>query len=192
MNENLDEIIKTNRTPLNTVLTGLITNHTFINIGIIKKVHNERYVDVTLYYNNIGIGETVIPDVRLLRLGTAKCDVYVEPEVGDNVLLLNPKDFIAKLEFDKKPEDVDTMVNQYSITGMCGLLISPENDHESKTTITIDKEGNITVTAKENTEINCEKDVTVNAKNIVANCKTLTVNDEQGETAAFEVKTSGE
>ena len=84
--------------PVFTALRSLITDINFINIGTLKKVHDENYVDVVLYYKTELGEETVIPAVRLLHIGTTKCKLKIVPAVGDNVLLLCPKDFRETIE----------------------------------------------------------------------------------------------
>ena len=50
MNENTIKNISNREFPVFTALRSLITDINFINIGTIKKVHDENYVDVVLYY----------------------------------------------------------------------------------------------------------------------------------------------
>lgn len=141
MNENLNQYIRLTETPINSILNEIVTDYTFVNIGVIKKLHNDIYADVVLYYLSDTGDEIVISDVRILQLGTAKCKVFIKPEVGDNVLILTPKDFVSELEFNRKPDEPPSASRFYSKRGTCGILIRPEKGAEEKLTIEIDENG---------------------------------------------------
>ena len=143
------------------IIKRLITEFNFVNIGTIIKVHNEYYVDVQTYYKNGGGTNNVIQDVRLLQLGTTKCKIFIQPAIGDNVLLLTPKDFIPTLTYNKKPQNLETSYMPYGNVNACGILIKDESDDNVKTTVNIDANGNISVTT--------EGDANVSANNIVLN-----------------------
>ena len=122
---------------------ALINSINYINIGVITKVHSENYVTVNLYYNNSTGKKVQIQAVRLLHIGTTKCKINITPAVGDNVLLLCPKDFIEKLEYNRKPQDSKSSYLPYGNLNMCGILVKDESDDNVKTTIGIDEDGNI-------------------------------------------------
>ena len=94
MNDSTIKQIANEQMPLYTALRGFVNATNYINIGVISKVHDENYVDVTLYYTDNAGKKVVIQAVRLLHIGTTKCKLLITPAVGDNVLLLCPKDFI--------------------------------------------------------------------------------------------------
>ena len=142
MNENTIKNISNREFPVFTALRSLITDINFINIGTIKKVHDENYVDVVLYYKTELGEETVIPAVRLLHIGTTKCKLKIVPAVGDNVLLLCPKNFIETLEYHRQAEMSKKSTLPYGDMNMCGILIREESDDNVNT------EGNISVDAK--------------------------------------------
>ena len=173
MNEGTLKELANEQMPLNTAISGFVNKTNYINIGVISKVHDENYVDVKLYYiNSIG-EESVIHAVRLLHVGTTKCKLNITPAVGDNVLLLCPKDFIETLEYNRKPKKGKTCYLPYGDTNMCGVLIKDESDDNVKTTIKIDEEGTISVETegdvnlqcKGNANVTAEGDVSVEAKN---------------------------
>ena len=143
------------------VIKNLITEFNFLNLGTIKAIHNENYIDVQTYYKNGDKTENVITDVRLLQLGTTKCKVFIQPAIGDNVLLLCPKDFIQKLVYNPERKPTEILYNFYSDSNMCAILVKDESDDNVKTTVNIDANGNISVTT--------EGDANVSANNIVLN-----------------------
>lgn len=144
MNENALQYATLGDLDLSALLRQFSTQWTIVNLGVIKKIHNEDYVDVRLNYLDNTETESTINDVRLLHIGTATCKLNIEPTVGDNVLLLCPRDFVAKLNYNEPAESPKFLTSPYSESGMCGILIKAESDDNVKTTVKIDKEGNIT------------------------------------------------
>lgn len=130
------------------VIKNLITEFNFLNLGTIKAIHNENYIDVQTYYKNGDKTENVITDVRLLQLGTTKCKVFIQPAIGDNVLILTPKDFVPTLTYNEKPQDFKTSYLPYGNINACAILIRDEGDDNIKTTVTITHNGDITVDTK--------------------------------------------
>ena len=148
--------------PVYTAIRSLVTDINFINIGTIKKVHDENYVDVVLYYKDELGEETIIPAVRLLHIGTTKCKLKIVPAVGDNVLLLCPKDFIEKLEYHRQADVATKSSLPFGDMNMCGILIREESDDNVKTEITIDESGNVSVNTAGNIDCVSEKKITFN------------------------------
>lgn len=161
-------------TPLLTMLSDITTGFMFTNIGSIKKIHNENYIDVALYWTDNMDNEVVIPDVRLLQLGTTKCKLFIQPAIGDNVLLICPRDFVEKLEFNRKAENIGFANSAYSSKNMCAVLIKDESDDNVKTTVNIDENGNITVKTDGDATVNAKKDCSVTAENILVKANTKT------------------
>ena len=157
MNENTIKNISNKEFPVFTALRSLITDINFINIGTIKKVHDENYVDVVLYYKTELGEETVIPAVRLLHIGTTKCKLKIVPAVGDNVLLLCPKDFIETIEYHRQAEMSKKSTLPYSDMNMCGILIREESDDNVKTEVTVDENGNVSVNTEGNISVDAKK-----------------------------------
>lgn len=154
MNENTFQDLEMTTLDATASLNQFIGQWNFVNVGVIKKIHNPDYVDVRTYYlDNLG-DEIVFTDVRLLHVGTASCKINIEPTVGDNVLLLCPKDFIEKLKYNEASKTSDFMFGKYTGQGMCGIIVKAETDDEVKTTINIDKDGNISLSTDGDTSVN--------------------------------------
>lgn len=195
MNDSAIKDIANEQTPLYTALRGFINSTNYINIGVISKVHDENYVDVNLYYTDSTGRKVVIQAVRLLHIGTTKCKINIVPAVGDNVLLICPKDFIEKLEYNRVPAEGGVCYIPYGNINMCAILIKDEADDNVKTTIKIDEngalyletEGEISVKTKENATLESEKDVVVTAKNITAMCESFSVKKDENGNKIFEV-----
>lgn len=141
MNENSLREMALRETPWNTIMTELITDYCFINIGTIKNIHNDIYVDINFYYGKDGPVDLI--DVRLLQLGTTKCKIFIKPEIGDNVLLLCPKDLIEKIEFNKERGAAKGLFRYYAKSNMCGILIKDESDDNVLTSININENGDV-------------------------------------------------
>lgn len=141
MNENSLREMALRETPWNTIMTELITDYCFINIGTIKNIHNDIYVDVNFYYGKDGPVDLI--DVRLLQLGTTKCKIFIKPEIGDNVLLLCPKDLIEKIQFNKERGAAKGLFRYYAKSNMCGILIKDESDDNVLTSININENGDV-------------------------------------------------
>lgn len=179
MNESAIKGIANEQMPVATAIRGFINSTNYINIGVITKVHSENYVTVNLYYNNNAGKIVQIQAVRLLHIGTTKCKINITPAVGDNVLLLCPKDFIAKLEYNRKPQKSKSSYLPYGNINMCGILVKDESDDNVKTTINIDEKGNVS--------IDTEGNANVTANNVNAMCSSFVVKKEENSSAVFEV-----
>lgn len=143
MNENTLQDMQLVSLDPTSALSQFISQWSFVNIGVIKEIHNDDYVDVRTYYLDNLNDEVVFTDVRLLHIGTARCKINIKPTVGDNVLLLCPKDFIEKLKYNEESKKAEFLFSSYTAQGMCAIIIKAETDDEVKTTINIDDEGNI-------------------------------------------------
>ena len=172
MNESAIKDIANQQMPVNTALRGFINSTNYINIGVITKVHDENYVDVNLYYTNNSGKKSIIQAVRLLHIGTTKCKLLITPAVGDNVLLLCPKDFIETIEYNGQPQKGEACYLPYGNINMCGILIKDESDDNVKTTIKIDEEGTISVETEGDLSVNSKKTVTLDGDGFGGLCKT--------------------
>lgn len=143
MNQNEITELSNRELPLYTLLSNLIREPNFINLGVIKKVHNENYVDVATYYLNNVSEETIITDVRVLHEGTTKLKVFVQPAIGDNVLLITPKDNVEELVYNHKPADQEYGFAPYGNTNACCILIKDESDDNVLTSININENGDV-------------------------------------------------
>lgn len=130
---------------LSALLSNIVNSRNIINVGIITKVIDENFINVRLYNTDIGSSPTYVSAVRLLHIGTSKLKIKVTPAIGDTVLLLANRDFVKVLENNHEQKPADVMVEPYSKSTMQAILISPEEDDNNKTAITINEDGNITV-----------------------------------------------
>lgn len=195
MNDSAIKGIANEQMPIYTAIQGFVNKANYINIGVITKVHSENYVDVNLYYTSSTGNKVVIQAVRLLHVGTTKCKINVVPAVGDNVLLLCPKDFIEKLEYNRTPRKGENNYLPYGNLNMCGILIKDEGDDNVKTTIKINEEGNLSfqtegsidIDSKGDVVVKTEGDASVTASNVTAMCSSLAVKKDENSPKVFEV-----
>ena len=163
MAENRANLLYGESASLSALLSNIVNSRNIINVGIITKVIDENFINVRLYNTDMGSNPTYISAVRLLHIGTSKLKIKVTPAIGDTVLLLASRDFIEVLENNHDKKAADVMVEPYSKSTMQAILISPEEDDNNKTLITIDEEGTVSIST--------DKDINVSAKgNITANC----------------------
>lgn len=130
---------------LSALLSNIVNSRNIINVGIITKVIDENFINVRLYNTDVGSNPSYISAVRLLHVGTSKLKIKVTPAIGDTVLLLASRDFIEVLENNHDKKAAEVMVEPYSKSTMQAILISPEEDDNNKTAITINESGNITL-----------------------------------------------
>jgi hypothetical protein len=130
---------------LSALLSNIVNSRNIINVGVITKVIDENFINVRLYNTDINGTPIYISAVRLLHIGTAKLKIKITPAVGDIVLLLANRDFIEVLENNHDKKAADVLVEPYSKSTMQAILISPEEDDNNKTAISINEDGNITL-----------------------------------------------
>ena len=145
MADNRANLLYSESTSLSALLSNIVNSRNIINVGIITKVIDENFINVRLYNTDVGSNSTYISAVRLLHIGTSKLKIKVTPAIGDTVLLLASRDFIEVLENNHDKKAADVLVEPYSKSTMQAILISPEEDDNNKTAITINEDGNITL-----------------------------------------------
>jgi hypothetical protein len=145
MGDNRANLLYGESASLSALLSNIVNSRNFINVGIITKVIDENYINVRLYNTDISGNPSYISAVRLLHIGTAKLKIKITPAVGDIVLLLANRDFVEVLENNHDKKAADVLVEPYSKSTMQAILISPEEDDNNKTAITINEDGNITL-----------------------------------------------
>ena len=145
MADNRANLLYSESTSLSALLSNIVNSRNIINVGIITKVIDENFINVRLYNTDVGSNPTYISAVRLLHIGTSKLKIKVTPAIGDTVLLLANRDFIEVLENNHDKKAAEVLVEPYSKSTMQAILISPEEDDNNKTAITINEDGNITL-----------------------------------------------
>ena len=145
MADNRANLLYSESTSLSALLSNIVNSRNIINVGIITKVIDENFINVRLYNTDIRSNPTYISAVRLLHIGTSKLKIKVTPAVGDTVLLLANRDFVEVLENNHDKKAADVLVEPYSKSTMQAILISPEEDDNKKTAISINEDGNITL-----------------------------------------------
>lgn len=169
---------------LSALLSNIVNSRNIINVGIISKVIDENFINVRLYNTDIGSSPTYISAVRLLHIGTSKLKIKVTPAIGDTVLLLANRDFVKVLENNHEQKPADVMVEPYSKSTMQAILISPEEDNNNKTAITINEDGNITLETLGNIDVSIKDNFSDSGKKLVdfvmdtSNNFTLTTYDD--------------
>ena len=168
---------------LSALLSNIVNSRNIINVGIITKVIDENFINVRLYNTDIGSSPTYISAVRLLHIGTSKLKIKVTPAIGDTVLLLANRDFVKVLENNHEQKPADILVEPYSKSTMQAILISPEEDDNNKTAISINENGNITLETLGNIDVSIKDSFSDSGKKLVdfvmdtANNFTLTTYD---------------
>ena len=134
-----------NNADLYSLLTNVVNRKNIINIGTICKVIDKNFVNVRLYNTDEYGDPIIISAVRLLHIGTSKFKITVSPAIGDNVLLLSGRDFIKTVEYNHTAEKKKEFAEPFGNATVQAILISPEEDVNNKTAITINEDGNITL-----------------------------------------------
>ena len=145
MGDNRANLLYGESASLSALLSNIVNSRNIINVGVITKVIDENFINVRLYNTDINGTPIYISAVRLLHIGTTKLKIKITPAVGDIVLLLANRDFIEVLENNHDKKAADVLVEPYSKSTMQAILISPEEDDNNKTAITINEDGNITL-----------------------------------------------
>jgi hypothetical protein len=183
MGDNRANLLYGESASLSALLSNIVNSRNIINVGIITKVIDENFINVRLYNTDIGSNPTYISAVRLLHIGTTKLKIKVTPAVGDTVLLLANRDFVEVLENNHEQKPAEVMVEPYSKSTMQAILISPEEDDNNKTAITINEDGNITVETLGKIDVSIKDSFSDSGKKLVdfvmdtANNFTLTTYD---------------
>ena len=152
---------------LSALLSNIVNSRNIINVGIITKVIDENFINVRLYNTDVGSNPTYISAVRLLHIGTSKLKIKVTPAIGDTVLLLASRDFIEVLENNHDKKAADVMVEPYSKSTMQAILISPEEDDNNKSAISINDDGNITLETLGKIDVSIKDSFSNNGKKLV-------------------------
>jgi hypothetical protein len=190
----------------NTQVEDAIFKHLLIGVGTITKIYNKgRRADVTLPYLDVNMKPMAIKGIELLRTGTRKVSIFVEPSIGDNVLLFATQHYVASLIFGSLPKAELPNTRNYSTATIKGIVVQPNSENEtpaeayihvaSNGKITMNAPSDINLTIQGNATMTVEKDVKVSSKgsitldatsnkdcsivckNAKVSCTTLNVND---------------
>ena len=172
-----------NNADLYSLLANVVNRKNIINIGTICKVIDENFVNVRLYNTDEYGDPIIISAVRLLHIGTSKFKITVSPAIGDNVLLLSSRDFIKTLEYNHTAQKKKEFAEPFGNATVQAILISPEEDDNNKTAISIDEDGNITLETLGKIDVSIKDSFSNSGKKLVdfvmdpANNFTLTTYD---------------
>lgn len=156
-----------NNADLYSLLTNVVNRKNIINIGTICKVIDKNFVNVRLYNTDEYGDPIIISAVRLLHIGTSKFKITVSPAIGDNVLLLSGRDFIKTVEYNHTAEKKKEFAEPFGNATVQAILISPEEDDNNKTALTIDENGNITFDTLGKIEVSIKDKLKSGAKKLV-------------------------
>ena len=134
-----------NNADLYSLLANVVNRKNIINIGTICKVIDKNFINVRLYNTDEYGDPIIISAVRLLHIGTSKFKITVSPAIGDNVLLLSSRDFIKTVEYNHTAEKKKEFAEPFGNATVQAILISPEEDDNNKTALSINEDGNITL-----------------------------------------------
>lgn len=183
MGNNRANLLYGDSASLSALLSNIVNSRNIINVGVITKVIDENFINVRLYNTDINGNPIYVSAVRLLHIGTSKLKIKFTPAIGDTVLLLANRDFVEVLENNHEQKPADVMVEPYSKSTMQAILISPEEDDNNKTAITINEDGNITLETLGKIDVSIKDNFSDSGKKLVgfvmdtANNFTLTTYD---------------
>ena len=156
-----------NNADLYSLLANVVNRKNIINIGTICKVIDKNFVNVRLYNTDEYGDPIIISAVRLLHIGTSKFKITVSPAIGDNVLLLSGRDFIKTVEYNHTAEKKKEFAEPFGNATVQAILISPEEDDNNKTAITINEDGNITLETLGNIDVSIKDSFSDSGKKLV-------------------------
>ena len=156
-----------NNADLYSLLANVVNRKNIINIGTICKVIDENFVNVRLYNTDEYGDPIIISAVRLLHIGTSKFKITVSPAIGDNVLLLSSRDFIKTVEYNHTAQKKKEFAEPFGNATVQAILISPEEDDNNKTAISINEDGNITLETLGKIDVSIKDSFSNNGKKLV-------------------------
>ena len=144
-----------------------------IGTGNILKVYAKgKRADVTLTYADANSKPVIIRGVELLRLGTSKVGVFVEPNIGDCVVLLTTQHYLDEYKVQQTPQMQLPNASLYSNANIKGFVLQPNAELTEGTFIHIDTQNNVSITNKGKVTIICQDEVEItNEKKSTITCK---------------------
>lgn len=197
MGDNRANLLYGDSASLSALLSNIVNSRNIINVGVITKVIDENFINVRLYNTDINGNPMFVSAVRLLHIGTSKLKIKVTPAIGDTVLLLANRDFVEVLENNHEQKPANVMVEPYSKSTMQAILISPEEDDNNKTAITINEDGNITLETLGKIDVSIKDSFSDSGKKLVgfvmdtANNFTLTTYDSGSAKNTIKMDSNG-
>lgn len=186
-----------NSADLYSLLANVVNRKNIINIGTICKVIDKNFVNVRLYNTDEYGDPIIISAVRLLHIGTSKFKITVSPAIGDNVLLLSGRDFIKTVEYNHTAEKKKEFAEPFGNATVQAILISPEEDDNNKTAISINEDGNITLETLGKIDVSIKDKLSDSGKKLVgfvmdtSNNFTLTTYDNGSAKNTIKMESSG-
>ena len=156
------------------LITAILANFFIVDYGYINKVNPDKTVNVThaakpVLMDGTELGETTTDNVEVLTISGAGFSVQWDYKAKDKVLLLGLKDYVPKVDKVESAE-VPKAFLHYNRSTLKAIPLCIFSD-DAKVKIKVD-----------------DGTITIEADNIKANCKSLTINPKGGGSAAFEVK----
>lgn len=186
-----------NNADLYSLLANVVNRKNIINIGTICKVIDKNFVNVRLYNTDEYGDPIIISAVRLLHIGTSKFKITIRPAIGDNVLLLSSRDFIKTLVYNHTAEKKKEFAEPFGNATVQAILISPEEDDNNKTALTINEDGNITLETLGKIDVSIKDSFSDSGKKLVdfvmdtSNNFTLTTYDSGTAKNTIKMESSG-
>ena len=186
-----------NSADLHSLLANVVNRKNIINIGTICKVIDKNFVNVRLYNTDEYGDPIIISAVRLLHIGTSKFKITVSPAIGDNVLLLSSRDFIKTVEYNHTAEKKKEFAEPFGNATVQAILISPEEDDNNKTALSINEDGNITLETLGKIDVSIKDSFSNSGKKLVdfvmdtAKNFTLTTYDNGSAKNTIKMESSG-
>ena len=163
MNGNEAAFLRNSEISAYAVVEGIFSEKNIVNLGFIRKIHNEDFIDVELDYLSPDGSEQVIPDVRLLHFGTSVCRLIAEPSEGDRVLVLTPRDFVAEMDYGHKADYSEGGYIRYSETNSCAVLVCPEGGDGPVAVVKAGQDGTLEVATEGDVSVSAKGDVKVDS-----------------------------
>ena len=157
----------------NTQVEDAIFKHLLIGVGTITKLYNKgRRADVTLPYLDVNMKPMELKGIEILRTGTRKVSIFIEPSIGDNVLLFATQHYVASLMFGSLPKAELPNTRNYSTATIKGIVVQPnlENETPTEAYIHVSSDGKIVMNAPNDVNLTIQGDAKIS-------CATLNVND---------------
>lgn len=141
-----------------------------IGTGNITKVYKKgTRVDVVLTYADADGKSINLRGVELMRLGTSKIGIFVEPDVGDCVILFATQHYLDEYKVQQNPLPKRPNASLYSNANIKAFVLQPNAELTDGTLIHITQDNKVTITNKSDVTINVNGDVKLTANKVTVN-----------------------